>query len=98
MIIFPFKLWWLPTREDTANYRKQQVDNARKELPTIINKMVEATNEQSEAIVKLEKTFTMEQMSLWLKIKEKGQEAVFQNGRREYMTNLYFIELRNRKS
>lgn len=80
--------WWLPTDEDRVNYRKERIENAQKELPIITSKMVEAQNLQAEAMKKLEATLTKEQWELWIEIRSKGHDAVFQNGRREHMHNL----------
>ena len=82
--LFFKRLWWLPTDEDRANYRKERKDSWRAELPQINTKLIEATENAGNSLNRLEKTFSKEQWELYLEAKRWNQEAVFQNGRKTH--------------
>ena len=82
--LFFKRLWWLPTDEDRANYRKERKDSWRAELPQINTKLLEATEKYGDYLNKLEKTFSKEQWEIYLEVKTWAQKASFQNGRKKH--------------
>jgi hypothetical protein len=77
-------LWWLPTDEDRANYQKERKDAWRLELPEINHRFIEASEKYSEALNKLEKTFSKEQYELYMEAKNWANKATFEKGRQEH--------------
>lgn len=77
-----FKIpWFIPTRDEQAQYRKENREYAQREIPEIQEKLNVSQTKYFSALEKLEKTLSKEQWELWLEAKSSAQDTVFQNGR-----------------
>lgn len=75
------KYWFIPTKNDSIRYRKDELKRINEEYQEVFNKMMLKGAIQSRLLNKLTGTFNEEQQKLWLENKCISEEIVFNKQR-----------------
>lgn len=74
---FDKRLSWLPTYEDRAKYRKQNVEFAKRDMPLEFDEFQKENTKYNKLMKELEGTFSDEQMELYLQARVSWTNASF---------------------